>query len=462
MALTETWLYESHREAEVKIPGYEFFRRDRLGKKKKGVRASGGVGIYVRDDAAISTEEIFSFSKGSVEALGIRMDDYNLIIVTIYRSPSSDESEFSALLSKLRPFLASLTAPTPDILILGDLNFPNADWDVGEAKPPASTEEQNMVSALFSLACDNFLVQQVDQPTHRAGNTLDLVFTNNGHLISDLTCSPAPISDHFLVDATLPYKTQAAPTGVQNTEEPPPPAEGFWALNFHSEDADWDGLTAALSSHNWRHEFRQKNSDDCLNQFLDVCKVYSSQYIPLRPKKGPAEPQATTKPSREKRLLLRKRCRLKKRYFSEFRPAVKEAISRQLIDNERKIQRLTRAEKNKKENSAISKIKSNPKYFFSYAKSLSKVKVGIGPLISNRDKTLVTSPKLMAEILSAQYASVFTSPSAPDVEFPSDETQDPDQPQYQISASHVKMLKLLYMSSQLHPHLVLMAVPQSC
>ena len=58
---------------------------------------------------------------------------------------------------------------------------------------------------------------------------------------------------------------------------------------------------------------------------------------------------------------------------------------------------------------AISAIQTNPKYFYTYAKSKSKIKAKIGPLIKNGET--IDCPRQIAEILREQYESVFSPPS---------------------------------------------------
>ena len=60
----------------------------------------------------------------------------------------------------------------------------------------------------------------------------------------------------------------------------------------------------------------------------------------------------------------------------------------------------------------VKSIKANPKYFFSYAKKFSAVKSAIGPLL-NAAKELISCPAKMADILSDQYKSVFSTPRTP-------------------------------------------------
>ena len=66
--------------------------------------------------------------------------------------------------------------------------------------------------------------------------------------------------------------------------------------------------------------------------------------------------------------------------------------------------------KERKEKLAIKAIKNNPRFFFSYAKQFSVTKTSIGPLL-NKNNEFTNSSSEMANILSDQYASVFSIPS---------------------------------------------------
>ena len=71
----------------------------------------------------------------------------------------------------------------------------------------------------------------------------------------------------------------------------------------------------------------------------------------------------------------------------------------------------------RKEALAVSRIKANPKYFFSYAKSLSKVKSSISMLVTS-DDSITNNPSKMADIVQNQFTSVFSDPNAPNVKAP--------------------------------------------
>ena len=66
---------------------------------------------------------------------------------------------------------------------------------------------------------------------------------------------------------------------------------------------------------------------------------------------------------------------------------------------------------NLREAKAVDRIKTNPKYFYSYAKRFAKVKSTVAPL-RDENGNLKTSPREKAEILQSQYCKVFSNPDS--------------------------------------------------
>ena len=73
------------------------------------------------------------------------------------------------------------------------------------------------------------------------------------------------------------------------------------------------------------------------------------------------------------------------------------------------------AQLHQKEERAVKVLKTNPKYFFSYAKRFSKVQSNIGPL-RDENGILHQDPEKMANILQKQYTSVFSNPASPELQ----------------------------------------------
>ena len=79
------------------------------------------------------------------------------------------------------------------------------------------------------------------------------------------------------------------------------------------------------------------------------------------------------------------------------------------MDIEKKLQKSYADADEEMERKAVESIKKNAKFFYSYAKKKAKCKSKIGPLNTNKTE-LTSDPKEMAELLSTQYASVFSVP----------------------------------------------------
>ena len=118
----------------------------------------------------------------------------SLWIGCIYRRPSSNLEISTEYLCDL---LTSATKSCSHLLICGDFNYANINWsDCIE-----STRDPHAQCFLDTLH-DLILYQHVDVPTRyrdsQSFNTLDLVITNEEHMINEISYLPAlGLSDHI-------------------------------------------------------------------------------------------------------------------------------------------------------------------------------------------------------------------------------------------------------------------------
>ena len=410
IALTETWL-KTHKDAEVGIDGYQIFRSDRKRSKKSNRgRLSGGVAAYVRNDLACKMESQLNFSNGVVEILGLYSRTDNIYIAVIYRQPDDREGgnrstakEFLEVLDKLNNSLSKLPTPAPNLIICGDFNLPNTSWSEGSPIPGATGQEKEMVKALSDLSNQHFLKQHVVLPTHVDGNTLDLVFTNNDHLVhSCSTIQPLrSTSDHYVLEVATKYKTSISP----ENEEKPDFISELDSLNFFSNDINWDIISHDLENVNWTDEFNDLLPDEMLDRFMQILIGICTKHVPVRK----SSIKSFSKIPRDRRILMKKRRKLSKQLSSAATKQSREKIEQKLVEIEISLQRSHKAASSRREQQAIKAIKTNSKFFFSYAKKYAKVNTGIGPLLDVNNEYTSSSPK-MADILAKQYSSVFSSP----------------------------------------------------
>ena len=107
----------------------------------------------------------------------------------MYRPPSCTIHEFDDIIDKVNQFVFSLSSPLPNIIILGDFNFPGVDW----SSPNHPSSSHPLVYLCDSL----FISQQVHRPT-RKSNILDLIFCPI-ELINSISIFDTFISDHRII-----------------------------------------------------------------------------------------------------------------------------------------------------------------------------------------------------------------------------------------------------------------------
>jgi hypothetical protein len=112
--ITESWAHDEIDDGELKMKGYNVFRRDR--KFDKGKTRGGGVLLYVRDD--LKAHEIEN-EESKCEALMVSIKILgvgNLIVGVCYRSPTAGREEFENLSRIIRKHTDEVA------VIMGDFN----------------------------------------------------------------------------------------------------------------------------------------------------------------------------------------------------------------------------------------------------------------------------------------------------------------------------------------------------
>ena len=153
--------------------------------------------------------------------------------------------------------------------------------------------------------------------------------------------------------------------------------------------------------------------------FMELLRLSTLQLALLHcpNKKSLIPPSNRTKPrNKEKQVLKRRKRKLRSRLkaieasdpYSTKIQDIKDSISLLCLD----IRDSIVTEFHNREIKAVSTVKKNPRFFFSYAKKFSKLKSNIGPL-RDSNNNLQTDPKRMADILQSQYVSVFSDPMNP-------------------------------------------------
>ena len=188
IGITETWAHDDVIDAELNIDGYIMFRCDRVLKK---VSRGGGVLLFVKEELA--PVEFYPRTEYPEHVWCKLIDSHlsELYIGVCYRSTSDVyEGDVNQLLRNLIVEMSSNR-----MLIMGDLNYPEIDWDTHQPAPQAAIEVQQFMDCVDG----NFLLQHIRQPT-RKDNILDVALTNEPGLVSDVEVVDClSTSDHNMI-----------------------------------------------------------------------------------------------------------------------------------------------------------------------------------------------------------------------------------------------------------------------
>ena len=364
--------------------------------------------LYVHDSIIVSDEK--SFDDDTCEAVICTIAAEKTIIANIYRPPDTTSTSFKSLLTFLQLYISNKTENDHhDIIIMGDFNFPNINWKDITIQP--KTKDQTLqCEQLLHFMSVNLSSQLVPEPT-RKENILDLLLSNNDRIFSQIKTYNTPLSDHSIIKADLLFNPM-----IRRTQSRPPIFEpsSFRSADLHKTDNE--SLNRDLCSVDWASLQSLCEDDEKGDGFAELFRLVVLQLTLLH---SPSKAVSTTfkpKQARDRYILNRKKRKLKARLncLKVHAPAsdniqkLEDKLSLLFMD----IKDSHEDEKRLQEIKALEKIKSDPKFFFSYAKRFSKLKSNIGPLI-DKDGVLQTDPKIMADMLQHQYTSVFSDPNCP-------------------------------------------------
>ena len=357
------------------------------------LRSHGGVAMYVINEVAADSKVVLSGSNGVIEYLMLFIRKYNLIVVTVYRPPDANYSEFIPVIANIKENVLALGNTSPSLILCGDFNMPDTDWN-NSVTVGGSLDHKRQASAMMELRDELFLNQIVDVPT-RIDNVLDLVFVDDSRLIMNVEVTDTGMSDHRLIkiDSMLTFPKISIESRSLN---------GLHALNFYSNKTRWNNIVEELSEIDWQGEFAMINVVSMYDYMMEKLYTIARKYTP----KKMSRPTKSSIP-RDRKVLMRKRSRISKSLARDIpnRGVLEERVR---VLNEQ-LQQSHREELQREEEAAVQAIKSNAKYFFKYCRNKSEIRTAIGPLRSG--DSLVGDPVQMSEILRRQYESVFSVPN---------------------------------------------------
>ena len=178
----------------------------------------------------------------------------------------------------------------------GDFNFSFIKWTKEEnggcrweekANAGATPKRREQFENLMAET-DRFNLVQIIEEETRKKNNLDLIFTNEVDMITNIDVNKSTLSDHNLVEITTNIKTEKSQSQAR-TNNKKKKKQGLWDLNFHSEDIEWKAINNVLRRIPWEIIFTDKNTEECTKKLLQILEIICMKYIPKRKTKGKSD-----------------------------------------------------------------------------------------------------------------------------------------------------------------------------
>lgn len=380
-------------ECEIQLQGYTAFHNLETGPR--------GVCIYIRDTLNPNESEIRPDFEESVWVEIKEKATEKTLIGCVYRSPNgSDENN-----NKLNSFISEIgNKKQTNLILIGDFNYPKIKWnDEGFGVTEDKKSEEFLESTRKA-----YLLQHITEPTrHRIGqrsNTLDLLFTYE-EVIDDIQYIP-PVgkSDHCSLLFNV-NRTNTA-TGKQ--------AKKVYKYN----KANYEEMRKDIRNIRW---------EDQITTLEEGWKLIKQSINEAIDKHVPTQIIDPTKRRRPLWMSLNCLSKVRKKHAAWKRYLETKSGEDYLKYTRARNQSRTATRKAQRdhESSLAKEVKKNPKLFWKYVHSKTKVKNTIPDIKIPGTNMKTTSDEEKAEVFNKYFKEVFTK---------EDEENIPDVPPKEVES----------------------------
>ena len=345
---------------------YDIYRSDRSDKQ------GGGVALLIKKNLSSHLVSSSEIDGGEVLWVMVNTNKEKILIGTFYRSNVTKLDPINKLFEDLDAF-SSFNCP---IVLLGDYNLPNVNWNIPSA--PCAWEQDIILEKFLQLG----FRQYVDEPT-RENNILDLILCNSDNVVQNTSLlDPLSTSDHSMVCFNVSLCVSAVPEREKFR---------MWKKCFYF------GFERELERIQWSEIFKNsRNVDEMYDTFLRIFHTLVENFVPLHTHKNICKPMSKF----SRNLLLKRRKILRKfRSSNDARDKAKFNVINTAFTNSLK------NDERKREESVLRS--PNPKKFFDYVRSKSSSRPKI-PALKNAQGNFCFSDTDKANIFSDMFSSYFS------------------------------------------------------
>ena len=367
-------------EVDFNIPGYDLLLAQ---------NSTRGVALYIREDIPHKPHDISNIEYQDHVWMVIEPQPrVTILLGCIYRSPNSSPENNS----KLNDIIGEACAANTKVLVLGDFNYKEINWELGVAV----CSETHPATKFLDCIQEKYLSQHVDKPTRfrqdQTPSTLDLVLSNTENLVQTIQHeAPLGKSDHTVLIVELDIPSQS--TALTDKH------------NFYK--GDYSKMKANLQQVDWKDLTENKSVDAAWTSCIKVVNDEVEKHVP---KSSKSTSRREVWMTRETDNAISE----KRRTWNRFQKTQNNSDhdrAREANCNSTKVCRDARAEF---ERQVVSELKSNPKNFWNYVSRRTTIKSGIGDLISP-DGDTISEDQGKAELLNSFFTSVFTRENLSDI-----------------------------------------------
>jgi len=370
VGITETWGKADITDGEIGFPGFKLYRKDRAAvNNKKG----GGVALYVRN--SLHAAECDDLNSKLCESVWCKIyvdKTKHFLVGVCYRSQEAGESELCEMFECIKIACDN----NRSVLVMGDFNYPDINWTMLKA--------DNNGQKFLKLVLDCYLEQHVLNPT-RMNNILDLVLTNELNIKDGIQfLAPVDKSDHNVLTWSI---------ECNNTQS-------IQKEQLCYNRADYVAMRAFVKRHLADIDSSDMTASTMWHYFNDIMKEAIIKFVPCRSAVSKSKPLWMT-------AKVLRSVKKKHKLWKKWRDSADGNAELKYKKQANKASKVVRSAKRDFERKIAKNIKKDSKSFFKYARSKTRVKTTVGPLLDAND-VLVGDDKEMGELLNTFFASVFT------------------------------------------------------
>ena len=310
-----------------------------------------------------------------------------LILGSVYRSPNANPANNETINS----FLMNLSARKPThLLISGDFNYPEINWENGYSQ----TNEDHRASKFLNTVYDSYLIQHVDQHTHfrsdQEPTLIDLLLTNEEEMVNGIQYLP-PLGKSHHSGLLFQYMCYNNPTRNASLREK--------IYQYHA--GKYAEMNQELNQFDWGSVLEGKSAEESWCLFEDLIQKMVEKYVPKRRVRDDG-----SRPPPWMNNAIREKSKDKWAAYWEMRRNRDDPSRRHYAKIRNQLKWLVRKTVKNYEKSVAAEAKTNPKAFYAYVKSKTKVQSSIPDIETVNGLTKTDTEK--AEAMNQFFTSVFT------------------------------------------------------